>query len=105
MPSWLVLPVMWLTAWCSKPRKPTTLTMPATHESATAPIQTQVGRRIPIGGAPQGPPKPPLNCSSLKVLLAGSNTAPQNCVPPSQTRIASRAGLMPLSSGRWKALM
>jgi len=29
--------------------------MPATHESATAPIQTQVGRRIPIGGPPSGP--------------------------------------------------
>src|SRR6185437_12424576 len=54
MPSWLVLPVMWLTAWCSKPRKPTTLTMPATHDRATAPIQTQVGRRIPMAG-PSGP--------------------------------------------------
>jgi len=49
MPSWLVVPVMWLTAWCSNPRKPTTLTMPATQDSAIAPTHTHVGSRMLIG--------------------------------------------------------
>src|SRR5690606_15904173 len=54
VPSWVVVPVTWLTARCSKPRKPTAFTMPAIPARVIAPTQTQRGSRVfmPLGGAP-----------------------------------------------------
>src|SRR5690606_40939034 len=46
VPNWVVVPVTWLTAMCSMPRKPTAFTMPAIPAREIAPTQTQRGSRV-----------------------------------------------------------
>src|SRR5690606_25959169 len=68
VPSWVVVPVTWLTAMCSKPRKPTAFTMPAIPAREIAPTQTQRGSRVFM------PARRPLRASG-PILQADAATA------------------------------